>query len=817
MRPQHMLLDRGVCTKPGDPVSVLKWSRLMLMFKQKPLTLLISTALCGYFSPTLSAADDPNWHCTAVDGEWQCNEAETPSANESSNPPTLTPLTAEKSAAQLDWYGNAPGGSCQGSYLEPSFNDLNNTSSYLAESLYIEAGQSSTDLGKISKLKDSVTLQQGDRQLSAASAELDQQTQKAYLYQNVSYREPGLLLTGSQASFDIRDQSSAIDNASFVLHGQHLRGSAERIFREASGDIVLTEGSYTYCPPNNSDWQLNADSISLDRKQGVGIAKHAVLRVKDVPVFYLPYVSFPIDDQRRSGLLYPSFSYDQTNGVEWTQPYYFNLAENYDDTLTTRWIGERGLLLENEFRYLGDWSENQLSTAYIGNDRLTDDSRWLASLQHKGEPAKHWQSNINFTAVSDDDYFSDLSTDLEISRASHLDKLAELSHSAEHWYMLMRLHSYQTIDGSASPYRRLPQVLLYGNPDLPISGVRYQAEAVHFSRDTEGLTGADRVTGQRLHFMPTIEKSLYRPWGSLKTEASWWSSAYQLDDQVNGFDNSPSVNTPILSLDGQLFMERSRAGGGTQTLEPRLFALYVPDRDQQEAPIFDSTLMDFDYRYLFRHNRFSGRDRIGDAQQLTFGVSSRLFEEDGSEQASISIAQAWYFDDRDVTLPGDSIDQSDRSDIALEASWQMNPMLQLGLDNIFDKSSFSSNITNLHLRYEQDLDHRVNFSYRFEEGLRQQADLSMIWPLGPQWTALARWQRDMESDKNLETIIGIEYDSCCWAIQLASRNWLTDADQHNSGFYLRFRLKGLGTVNSKNTDFLNDISGFKERNERNDF
>lgn len=760
------------------------------------------------------AGAEPEWQCDGdANGNWQCSQ-EVPMVPVGQMVAiNRRPSQHANPYTQLDWVVDPNYGFCGGYYQAPEFT---NQPQQDDAPLFLEAAQSSTKIGGLTKLEGGVKLQQDNRLLSSDYAELDQVTNKASLEGNVSFREPGLLLRGRHAQVDIKSHETLVSDSIFVLHEQEMRGQADRFIRLADSRLRMEQGSFTYCPPGDESWQVAADNITLNKEEGYGTAKHAKLEVAGVPILYLPYFSFPIDDRRRSGFLYPSFSISSDNGVELGVPYYFNLAPNYDATLTPRLFSERGLQLEGEFRYLNSWSMNQTSAAYLPSDDKFGDDRWLLGLEHQSQNNGRWHSKVDFTRVSDKDYYDDLDTMLDVSKEDHLQQLGEVQYTGDGFTALARVQSYQTISDDESPYRRMPQLLVHGGKGWGDFGASYLAEFVSFDRDIGGLTGADRVTGERVHVRPGINYNYQRPWGYIRPSAQIWHSSYQLDDQVTGLEDNPSLTVPVVSLDSGMYFDRPLENGGQQTLEPRLFMLYVVQEDQDDIPVFDTAEFDFNYRSLFRFNRFSGHDRIGDTQQISLGLTSRWIMDDGYEKARFSIGQAYYFDDREVQLPS-LADQTDgQSDIASETVWNFSRKWRGTMDLIFDEK-FDTSKSNFKLSYKGDLDHRWNLSYRFEENERKQVDTSFIWPLAPQWGLIGRWQYDIDNDENIESLFGVEYEDCCWSIRIAAREWLDDTDNTDSALYIQFFLKGLGSLGSGDSSYLDDISGFKEREEqRND-
>ncbi|GGK73413.1 LPS-assembly protein LptD [Amphritea balenae] len=738
-----------------------------------------------------------------------------------SSQPTLNIPAADLTItdyAQQDWYPiSGASKACHGVYIEP---DYQTTSDAETGKLRIDADQSDTQLGGLTQLKGNVELRQSGHYLRSDSAEVDQVSNQIRLTGNIRYREPGLLLLGSEAQTNALSGETVVSNANYVVHEQSLRGKAKRIIRLQDDRVRMEQSTYTTCAPSDESWKIAADSLVLDPNRGFGTAKHATLKVADIPVFYFPYLEFPIDDQRHSGFLFPSIGYSKSDGLELGIPYYFNLAANYDDTLTPRLFTERGLLLENEFRHMDSYGQQSLSTGLLFNDNKFNKDRWLLGVDHLGGSGS-WSSEIDFNAVSDSDYFDDLGSSLEVDRTTHLDRLAKARFQQQNWNATLRVHDYQTIDSSKSPYQRLPQLQVRGQYNI-VKGqefaFKYLTDATQFDRDTEGLTGIDRVTGSRLHVQPSASMPIISSWGYLKPEISYWMTQYNLNDQISGQDDSISRTATVFSMDSGLYFERE-TDNYTQSLEPRLFALYSSKEEQQGIPDFDTSLADFSYKSLFRSNRFFGLDKIGDSQQVSLGLSSAFYRADGSELSRFSLGQAFYFADRTVQLNGiTTVDTDEQSNFAAQASWNPFRDLRVTLDTELDRDNVNLVATNAKIHYTPSINKTISFGYRQRDGLRNQTDLSFIWPLAPEWSMMGRWQEDLENKQTPEALLGVEYASCCWKVRLAARQWIEDDSigQKDSAIYLQFVLKGLGEVGNGDSA-LKDIIGFKEREENNDY
>ncbi|WP_417223887.1 LPS-assembly protein LptD [Amphritea sp.] len=719
--------------------------------------------------------------------------------------------------ASQDWYPiTGASKACYGVYIEPT----SETVTDFDEKLTVDADSSKTELGGLTQLEGNVELRQRGHFLRGDSAEVDQVSNQITLSGDIRYREPGLLLRGAKAQTNALTGETVISDADYIVHEQSLRGEAKRIIRLKDNRIRMEESSYTTCPPVDESWKIASDSLVLDPNRGFGTARHATLKIADTPIFYFPYLEFPIDDLRHSGFLFPSLGYSDDDGLEVSAPYYFNLAPNYDDTLTPTIFSERGLLLENEFRHMNSYGQQSLSTGLIVDDSKANRDRWVLGVDHTGYKGA-WSSLVDFNAVSDDDYFDDLGSSLEVDRSNHLNRLAEATYSQQNWSATLRAHSYQTISDNDTPYQQMPQLQVKGSYSYDLGQevvLSYLTDTTQFDRDIDGLTGIDRVTGSRLHVQPAISVPMRSSWGFLTPKLSYWLSQYDLNDQIVGEDDSISRSAAVASIDSGLLFER-QTGRYTQTLEPRLFALYSQEEDQQGIPDFDTAEADFSYDGLFRENRFTGLDKIGDAQQVTAGIGSGFYRDDGSEMAHLGLAQAYYFADRTVQLNGDtSVDTEEQSNFAAEAYWNPYSKLRFSIDTELDKDDLTPLESNFKVRYTPALNKVINFSYRYRENVRSQAEVSFIWPLSPEWTALGLWQEDMENNQTPEAMLGLEYASCCWKVRVAARQWIEDdsGGQEDTALLLQFVLKGLGSIGN-GSKALQDIDGFNEREENDDY
>jgi len=801
------------------------------------------------FSATLQAASTDTasgrWHCQATsEGGWQCGSIEPADGLGSQfiapkKSVAIAPLEAKAEykidGEQLDWVPSqslseeqrqSTAGYCSGRYVEPNYVDQQQRALPPAsQPIQGSAEVSQTDENGITTLTGNVVLSQGNRQIKSEQATLDREAGTASFMGPTQFRQPGLLLIGEAPEVNLNSNEITIRDAKYVSHKSHMRGTAKKIYRDTVGVVRIEQGSITHCQPGANTWALVGSEINLDQEAGVGTIKHARLHVKDIPVLYFPYMSFPLDDSRKSGFLTPSFG--TSDGIDIATPYYWNIAPNYDATLSPRYIGDRGFMGEAEFRYLHENNNGEVGAAYLpGDDEFNDKDRWLGSYDHQGTLFDRFNTRIDYTSVSDDDYFSDLGTELSVTSKTQLLQLAQASYSSTYWNVTARAQGYQSLDNTDN-YERLPQLIANINYPHDASGLEFglMTEYTNFDRDNSGLTGIARAVGHRTRIEPSVSWLYETPYSFIKPKVSYRYSHYQLDDIATGLNDSPSLSVPVFSLDSGLFFERDTSWAGnsvTQTFEPRLFYLRVPEeKGQQEIPLFDTSILDFSYNQLFREDRFVGGDRVGDADQLSLGITSRILESNGFERARASIGQIYYRDDREVTLSGAPVNTDNTSDspIAAELMYAFNSGWRIQGDIEWD--SDNTDQSSLNLRYHGDNRHLVNIGYRIRNDGRdhiEQTDLSTIWPVSDRWSFISRWNHDLIRDRLIEAFAGVEYQSCCWAVRVVGRRWINDDDitkkdgvDEKSALYVQFLLKGLGNIgDSMEKLFSDSIQGYQE-------
>lgn len=776
--------------------------------------------------------------------------------------------TLAQNAAEIDWVewtelthaqrAQIPDGCC-GLYVEPPLAPTGQD----PDVLNIDGNASSTNADGFTQVAGALKIQQGSNRIAANKGVYDQNKQLFTLEDNIILRQQGLLMTGSKATYSRATEISDLAEASYLLHEGGVHGTASNIrYVDAEKIVIVTDGTFTRCEPGEEAWEIHGDSILLDRKTGMGTARDMTLSVHDIPVLYLPWIQFPIGDQRASGFLAPIIGSTRKGGIDVAAPYYLNLAPNYDLTLTPRFQSERGAMLGVEGRYLGNNFGQTLNVEYLPDDNRYNPAtvfvpgsyspptpnRWLANYDLLANLGSGWSASVNYRAVSDQDYFQDFNKDgLNDTVLSFLYRSASLNWRDTHWSFAAISENIQIIDPTVrpihEPYRTVPRLKLDGFYWLP-TGLEYgvSAEYTLFDRDIDrrfvsntDIDNGALVTGTRLSITPEISLPLGNTYSFFTPTLKYKYATYNLSDQARNTDASPSRGVLSANIDTGLIFERDTTIGGQhflQTLEPRLYYLYNQYKNQNDIPLFDTSELTFSFNQLFRDDRFSGKDRVGDANQVTAAVSTRLYDDNGLEKAALSLGRIEYFSDRRVTLAGTPGTAQLIAHSALTGEfgyrlaqrWRMNSYLE------WNTATSAVDVGSAHIQYQQDANHLINLGWRFRElpGPRyfngidrriSQGDVSAVWPLADNWNVIGSWNYDYSNKRTLEGIAGVEYTNCCWRFRFIGRSWIDNhalffgREDNNTGVFVQFELKGLGSLLGGNVSGIlnNGISGFMDR------
>lgn len=655
--------------------------------------------------------------------------------------------------------------------------------------------------GGVSEFIGDVELHRDGQSLSAGHLRHNKATGLAEARGDVSFNDgTNFSFLTQETQLNLETRTGFAGPGEFRLGDGFARGDAERIDFEGPDITRLTRTRYTTCAPGQNDWFLKIRELELDTREDIGTAYHTSISFLGVPVFYLPYLSFPISDERKSGFLIPRLGYSGNRGTEIAAPYYLNLAPNYDDTVTPRYLSKRGWQLQNEFRYLTPRSQGELNLEALPSDDLENgDDRAAAGYKHQHVFSSRWSGNADLRWVSDKDYFEDFGDNLGITSQTHLPQNAQLAYRGALWNFSALAADYQTIDPDIAPadrpYARLPQINLSLNQPARPNRVNYyfESEAVNFDRSVG-------VTGGRLNLSPALALPLSNGYGFVTPRLGLRHISYSL---ASAPEETPSVTRGVFSLDSGLVFERDSRWGGRpflQTLEPRLYYLYLPAKNQDALPNFDTGIPELSFSNLFRDNRFSGGDRIGDANQLTAAVTTRFLDDmDGSERARASLGRIYYFTDREVNLPAGT-DNAGGSDIVGEAAATLPGNWHARGNLLWRPQDDHAQKYNYYLQYNPAKNRIVNLGKRFSRGEIEQTDISGEWPLAARWTFRGRSLYSQREKRNIESYAGVEYNACCWALRLmAGRRLIYDIDNsnaatQNNSIMLELELTGLSKL-----------------------
>jgi LPS-assembly protein len=670
------------------------------------------------------------------------------------------------------------------------------------------------------QFEGNVALRRGDQFLGTDKLTYDSETGHYVAIGRVRYQDAGMRLVADKAEGNQETDTHDIGNVRYQLVSRRGNGGADHIELHGAAGI-LYGATYSTCPPDARSWELNAKRIDVNTDTGMGVAHDATLRIGRVPVLYVPWFAFPIDNRRRTGLLYPGVSSSGRNGFDYRQPIYLNLAPNYDATITPRLMTSRGLQLGAQFRYLTDSGRGTLQLDYLPSDRLAsrerdeetaeflangydlsnrrDDTRGRFQFDGRQKLDAHWQARANLNWISDPRYLEDSSSSLNGLGPFALHSSIGLYGNGRNWEAGVMADHAQLADYTLSekvlPYDRLPRAWL--NWEQPLESwlsAGVDAEAVRF-------THPDKSGGSRLDLEPYASLPLGGASWFLTPKLAWRYTGYNLDQALAAKlgDDKPSRSLPIASLDAGLYFDRSTTIGDApflQTLEPRLYYLRVPYRDQSDLPLFDTRPMTFSWGQLFRENRYTGADRQTDANQLTLAVSTRLLRQsDGLEKFSASLGQIRYFDESRVTVPGENPVEQGKSAWVADATYAVNDRWSIGGSYQWDPKFRRKDLASLRTRYLIGDDGIVNFGYRYRRDLLEQVDLNFLYPVSPAWSLVGRYYYSIKDRQLLEGIAGVQWDSCCMAVRLVGRRYLHNRlGELGNSIQIEVELKGLGSA-----------------------
>jgi len=605
-------------------------------------------------------------------------------------------------------------------------------------------------------------------------------------------------------------------------------GVAERVDFEGENQFRFTRATYSTCKPSQNDWRLQAESLHLDYDREVGNFSDATVWFKETPIFYLPTGSFGLNGRRESGFLHPTLSTSSKNGFDLTLPYYWNIAPDYDATLFPRYLAKRGLQLGGEARYLGYNYRGQMSAEYLPDDQLKNERRYAYDIQHQHNLGRGVSAALNWQGVSDDHYFEDLSSRLLKTSQTQLLRQASLSYAPASWLstsaLVQRFQTLQTDPANpvARPYFLEPRVNfnIY-KPDVLNTDVMMFGQYSRF-------TNADKVNfpnGERLVMYPQISLPIIHPAFQITPKLGMHMTRYQMDQVMSNGERTVTRSLPTFTLDSTMTLERDADWLGNQylqTLEPRLYYVYIPYRKQEGLPLFDTGRADFNFAQMFSENRYSGFDRINDANQMTAALTTRLLDAtSGAERFKAMIGQRYYFERQRVLIPGEASRQKDFSNLVAAVTGVVLPKTYVDAAWEYNYEAGASDRFSLGARYHPEPGKVLSGSYRFtrdplndQKAQVKQIDLTAQWPISRNWYAVGRYNYSLRDSQLLEAIGGIEYNAGCWSVRVVAQRLAALSGSPNTSFFLQLELNDFASVGSNPISLLRrSISGYGKTNE----
>jgi len=658
---------------------------------------------------------------------------------------------------------------------------------------------------------DQIDSQHGGELIARGNAELRQdgqivtsdiltydQTSKDLIAEgNVKIEQNDTTVVGPKLQMNMDTNMGDMQQPRFIFTETGARGAAEFVHIASRKEYELEGATYTTCPIDNDDWLLKMSRLDIDRTSQIGTAYNARVMFLGLPILYTPWMNFPLTDKRRTGLLGPTFGSTTTGGSEMTIPLYLNVADNFDATISPRYMKKRGTQLNNEFRYLQPNAVGEIHADVLQSDMISQTDRTRFSLKHAQHLGGGFSGYLNLNRVSDNNYYRDLADNLNATSQTNLLQEGVLNYSGGWWNAVARVQHYQTLQDPITPivepYWRQPQIGVNAQRKVFGGTVSVSSEYVDFRHPM-------LVNGQRMMIYPSISYPvLNAPGYFLTPKVGIHNTRYLLDANSSGYEPTNSRAIPIMSIDGGLIFERSDSffgNGYMQTLEPRAYYVHIPYKNQDNLPNFDTAQAPFSFGQMFTENRFLGNDRVGDADMLTLALTSRAIDDDdGTERIRVAVAERFSFTTPQVNLSTPS-DSNSRSDILttvggkLTRHWYLDSLFQYN-PNFGHVESY-----NAAARYNPEAGKLLNLGYRYTRDVLRQMDVSTQWPITGRWHAVGRLNYSLQDDRIVEALGGLEYNRDCWTLRLVGQRFATATNETNTGVFIQLELNDFVRIGS---------------------
>lgn len=670
--------------------------------------------------------------------------------------------------------------------------------------IVVQADQANIQQDTVAEFAGKVEITSTTAQIKAEQAIIDKQRRKLEAQGNIQFQDKQIKVNSEDVTLDLDSRKIALNQTEYRMLQFQGRGAAQNITLDKNNGILLEDVSFSTCPDTQEDWRIEASSIEVKAGEIWGTTKHTRFYIKDVPVLYLPYFSFPVTDLRQSGLLFPRISSSNSTGVSYEQPIYWNIAPNYDATITPRLMTNRGMQLKNEFRYLTEDHRGNIHVEYMNSDSdfATNDSRYFYRLTHQGSLGDNWSMQAEINGLSDDNYIIDLGSDFFNRADTHLFKTLGFNYYQPDLQFSASFRDFEVIGDHPNSYRALPELVLdYNLWQTELLNLRLHSELAYFDN---GQMTDPKAT--RLHVAPTLSLPYQTPWGEFLAETSVMHTVYhQTDIQNTNLKKNVDRTLAQMRLYGSVAFERNATWLNqdvTQTLEPKAQYLYTSFEDQSHIGFYDTARLRNDFEGLFRGQEFTGLDRISDKNQLSLGVTSRIIDKNNQEQLRVSLGQIFYFDDNQVI---EATKSEDRSAVAAELDWNITSRWFAHAEVAVASENDKVERSNTSIEYRISDNQLIQLNHRYVRDLSgeriDQIGVTASWDIAENWQWVGRYYRDLDLHRTTESYTGVQYESCCWSLQLVWQRHLSNRfdalgnqsiNEFDSGISLKFSFKGMG-------------------------
>ena len=682
--------------------------------------------------------------------------------------------------------------------------------------VFVQGRKISGETGRIVNVEGDAELRKQDTVVKADTITYVPVEDELQAAGQVRVLRAGDLFTGTELKLKLDARTGHFLSAEYLLANARARGRSSVLEFLGPESYRAKDATYTTCGPGRDDWFMQVGDLKLDYGRDLGEAREAKLFFLGQQIMYLPSMTFTLNDRRKSGFLAPSFGSSVQNGQEFQTPYYWNIAPNRDMTITPRYMSKRGLQTTATFRYLGQDYRGEARAEVLPSDSQTRTTRSGFSILHQQTLAPGLIGYLNASRVSDDTYFTDLSNRISATSQTFVPRDGYLIYSAQYYSIFARALSYQTLQDPlnpvVSPYQRLPQ-LIFNTRRFDVGGfdLGFTGEFNRFSHPT-------LVTGNRVTLNPSVSYPLLAAGGYVIPKLSLHASGYYLNNNAAGTPDTFTRSLPVVSVDSGLSFERQTSffgGPHTQTIEPRLFYLKVPAREQSKIPVFDTGLADFNFAQIFAENVYSGPDRIADANQLTTAVTSRMLSQaSGRERFRVTVGQRFYFTEQRVTLPGETQRSTRSSDFLVSFSGEVAPKLTYDTTMQYDPNRRQIERISHGVRYMPEPGKTFSAAYRYRRDFLEQIDVAGQWKVGNGWHAVGRYNYSLREGRVVEALGGVEYDGDCWVGRVVLQRFATASQRASTGIFFQLELNGLSRLGSNPLETLRrNIPGYTKLNE----